>query len=237
MRARRPAGDTRPKWTHDDCRWLNEEDGEEDVPGDGRDGYRCDRSPTVAEDQRRRGHRNNDTGPKNGARNHRDEGGRRLIRPLSFRDRAACICLRLRDDQVGPRGLTAPVHGAVLVGAAGHPSLGRGRPAGAESQVASCHEGNDGDGDQAAAASQHRGRMLDPASSVNWAQSKASGSKNRRTGVLGPLTVGDLASIVVLVAGQRSCLVPIGASHGRRVRRDRVSRCAPELYPPPSHSP
>jgi hypothetical protein len=54
---------------------------------------------------------------------------------LPFRDRTAGVSLCLRDDPFGTRGLAALVHWAVFVCAARHPSLGRGRPAGADRSV------------------------------------------------------------------------------------------------------
>ncbi len=45
--------DTESEQTHDDCEWLNEEDGEEDVLGHWRDGYRRRRAPCVAQNESR----------------------------------------------------------------------------------------------------------------------------------------------------------------------------------------
>jgi hypothetical protein len=51
-----------PERTHDDCLWLDEEDGKENVLGDGRDRNRCRRAPRVAEDERRHRNWENDAG-------------------------------------------------------------------------------------------------------------------------------------------------------------------------------
>lgn len=45
--------DMESEQTHDDCEWLNEEDGVKDVLRYGRDGYRRRRTPGVTENQSR----------------------------------------------------------------------------------------------------------------------------------------------------------------------------------------
>lgn len=52
--------DLEPERTHDDCQWLNEKDGEEDVPGDGSDGNRCVGPPRIGGNQRRNRYGNDD---------------------------------------------------------------------------------------------------------------------------------------------------------------------------------
>ena len=57
--------------THDDCEWLDEEDGEEKVPRHWRDGYRRRHAPSVAQNESR------DVGGKDGrgTENRRCDGG------------------------------------------------------------------------------------------------------------------------------------------------------------------
>ena len=43
--------DLESEQTHRDCEWLNEEDREEDVPGNWRDGYRRRRPPRVTQNE------------------------------------------------------------------------------------------------------------------------------------------------------------------------------------------
>ena len=63
--------DVESEQTHDDSEWLNEEDGEENVPGDRRDGNRRRRPPSVTQ------HESRDVGGKDspGAENRRRDGG------------------------------------------------------------------------------------------------------------------------------------------------------------------
>ena len=63
--------DAKSEQTHDDCEWLNEEDGEEDVLRHWRDGYRRRRPPSVAQ------HESRNVGGKNNpdAENRRSDGG------------------------------------------------------------------------------------------------------------------------------------------------------------------
>ena len=65
-RARRPARDTGPKRTHDDCQWLDEKDGKQNVLGYGSDGYRGGRAPRVAEYQSNHRNWENDAGSEDG---------------------------------------------------------------------------------------------------------------------------------------------------------------------------
>jgi hypothetical protein len=62
--------DTKSEQTHDDREGLDEEDGEQDVPGDWRDVNRSGRAPGVAQNESR------DTGGDNspGAENRRRDG-------------------------------------------------------------------------------------------------------------------------------------------------------------------
>ena len=45
--------DAESEQAHHDCEWLNEEDREEDVSGDGRDGYRRRGAPCITQNERR----------------------------------------------------------------------------------------------------------------------------------------------------------------------------------------
>ena len=63
--------DAESEQTHDDCDWLNEEDGEENVLRDWRDWHRCRGAPSVTQNESR------DIGGKHspGAENRRCDGG------------------------------------------------------------------------------------------------------------------------------------------------------------------
>jgi hypothetical protein len=55
-----------PEQTHDDGEWLNEEDGEENVPWNGRAMNRRASSPCVGQHRRRRSRRENNADAENG---------------------------------------------------------------------------------------------------------------------------------------------------------------------------
>jgi hypothetical protein len=57
--------DIRSEQTHDDCEWLNEKDGEQNVLGSVRCRDGRISSPVVAEDERWDARRKNDTGSEN----------------------------------------------------------------------------------------------------------------------------------------------------------------------------
>ena len=63
--------DLESEQTHDDCEWLDEEDGEENVPRHWRDGCWRRRAPSVTQNESR------DIGGKDssGAENRRSDGG------------------------------------------------------------------------------------------------------------------------------------------------------------------
>jgi hypothetical protein len=63
--------DLESEQTHDDCEWLDEEDGEEDVLGHLRDGYRRRRAPSVTKNESRDG--GGEDSP--GAEDRRSDGG------------------------------------------------------------------------------------------------------------------------------------------------------------------
>jgi len=90
--------DTESEQTHDDCEWLNEEDGEENVLGHWRDGYRCRCTPRITQDKSRdvgrqdhsdAEHRRSDRGHKRGVG---------LIGVLALSRGAAAVGLRLRQN-------------------------------------------------------------------------------------------------------------------------------------------
>ena len=94
--------DPESEQTHDDCEWLDEEDGEEDVLWYWRDGYRRRRTPGVAQ------HESRDVGGQDNpdAEHRRSDGGNKrrtgLAGTLALRRRAAAVGLRLRENALGP---------------------------------------------------------------------------------------------------------------------------------------
>ena len=92
--------DEESEQTHDDCEWLNEEDGEEDVLGHWRDGYRRRRTPCVTQNE------SGDVGGQDNpdAEHRRSDGGHQrgvgLVRILPLSCRAAAIGLCLREDSL-----------------------------------------------------------------------------------------------------------------------------------------
>jgi hypothetical protein len=143
--------------THDDCQWLNEEDGEEDVPGNGSDGNRCDGPPGISGNQRRNGYWKDDARTEYCARDDRDERRRRLTRLLALGHRAARIGLCLRDNPLfaGVVGL-ALVHRARVIRAACHPTFWGCRPPGAHGHVAGKQYQTQGNGRKALEQSHSR---------------------------------------------------------------------------------
>jgi hypothetical protein len=99
--AREPTcSDFVPEQTHDDCEWLNEKDGEEDVTWNQRDRDRCVRSPAIGQDKYRRARREDDSGAENGSGNRRDNRRVRGTRLIALGRGAARIRLRLVDDSL-----------------------------------------------------------------------------------------------------------------------------------------
>src|SRR5262245_902667 len=97
--ARKPTRpDSRPEQTHDDCEWLNEEDGEEDVPWNRRAMDRRLGSPAVGRYQRRRDCREDDARSENcsGDRRHRRRVRRARLTALGIG--ATRIGLRLGEE-------------------------------------------------------------------------------------------------------------------------------------------
>ena len=90
--------DAESEQTHDDTEWLNEEDGEEDVLGYWRDGYRRRRAPCVTQHERRDagGHDNSD------AEHRRSDGGDKRgigrVGMLALCGRATAVGLGLREN-------------------------------------------------------------------------------------------------------------------------------------------
>jgi len=86
--------------TDNDCDWLNEEDGEEDVPGHWRDGYRRRRTPCVTQNESR------DVGGQDNpdAEHCRSDGGHKRgvgrVGILALSCGAAAIGLCLREDSL-----------------------------------------------------------------------------------------------------------------------------------------
>ena len=89
--------DAESEQTHDDTEWLNEEDGEEDVLGYWRDGYRRRRAPCVTQNESR------DVGGQDNpdAEHRRSDGGNKrgggLVGILALCCRAATVGLGLRE--------------------------------------------------------------------------------------------------------------------------------------------
>jgi hypothetical protein len=62
-----PDPDVMSEQTHDDCEWLNEEDGKQNVLRNWRGWNRRDGSPTIAKHESRDARRQNDGSAENGA--------------------------------------------------------------------------------------------------------------------------------------------------------------------------
>jgi hypothetical protein len=87
-----------PEQTHDDYEWLNEEDGEEDVPRNGRDWDRGTRSPAVGQHQRRRDGLKDNPDSYNRSGECRPDVRVRGVRLIALGGCAARIGLCLRED-------------------------------------------------------------------------------------------------------------------------------------------
>lgn len=127
-----------PEQTHDDCQWLDEKDGEQNVPGNRRDRYGDERSPVVTENEGRDAGGNEDAVTENGGRNRHNAG--REIRPgrlVALRGRATTIRLGLGKGLSGFRTVRlTPAHRTHAIRVtARHPSLGRGCPARAHADI------------------------------------------------------------------------------------------------------
>jgi hypothetical protein len=76
--------DLESEQTHDDCEWLDEEDGEENVLRHWRDGHRRRRAPSVTQKESRDGSGKD----RPGAENRRSDGGNKrgagLVRTLAL---------------------------------------------------------------------------------------------------------------------------------------------------------
>jgi hypothetical protein len=123
--------------THDDCEWLNEEDGEEDVLGHWRDGYRRRRTPCVTQDESRDAGGQDNPSAENRPRDDGRGRGVGLIRILALGRCAATVGLRLCKHARGPKTVRiALVHRAlVALRAAGHARFRRRQPAGAYGRI------------------------------------------------------------------------------------------------------
>src|SRR5262245_37238486 len=81
-RRTRTHSDTKSEQTHDDCGWLHEENGEQNVPGNRWSWDRRVRPPIVAQDECGNGHRQHHAGSENRNRNRGNErrcGGTRVF--------------------------------------------------------------------------------------------------------------------------------------------------------------
>ena len=76
--------DAESEQTHDDCQWLNEEDGEKDVPGNGCDRNWRDGPPPITRDERRHWNWNNNTRTEDCTRDDADERGSGLTGLLAL---------------------------------------------------------------------------------------------------------------------------------------------------------
>ena len=90
--------DTESEQTHDDCEWLNEEDGEENVLRNWSDGNRRRCTPGVTQNESRDvgGQDNSDTEHRRSDCGHKRGVG--LIGILALSCRAAAVGLHLRDN-------------------------------------------------------------------------------------------------------------------------------------------
>ena len=130
--------DLRPEQTDDDCEWLNEEDGEEDVPGNVRERDRRGDAPTITADQCWNRQRQHGAGPGCLDRVRRCECRCGLAGILRFSGGAAAVGFSLGEDTSAAGAVRVlAVHRAVsAVCAAGHARFGSGQPAGAHCRVA-----------------------------------------------------------------------------------------------------
>ena len=92
--------DTESEQTHDDCEWLNEEDREEDVLRNWRDGYRRRRTPSVAQHESRNVGGQDNPDAEHGCGDCSNKRGVGLIGILALSRRAAAVGLRLREDSL-----------------------------------------------------------------------------------------------------------------------------------------
>jgi hypothetical protein len=98
-RAKLPARTPGPSRHTTTTEWLDEEDGEEDVLGDSRDGYRRRRTPTVAQYESRDLRRQDNPDAENGRSDGRNfKRGTGLFGILALGCRAATVRLCLREN-------------------------------------------------------------------------------------------------------------------------------------------
>ena len=129
--ARKPTRpDAKSEQTHDDCEWLDEEDGEEDVSSDWRAMDRRFSSPAVGQQERRNDRRKNNADAERCSGNRWDSRWVRRLRLMAFGGGAAGIGLSLGDNALrGGVRRFALVHRAIAVRAARHARLWGCRPA------------------------------------------------------------------------------------------------------------
>jgi hypothetical protein len=128
---------TEPEQTHDDCQWLDEEDGKEKVPGNWRRWYGNDRSPIVAENEGRDADRKHHAVTENGMRDRHHIGEIRLGGIFALRGGTATISLCLGERFSGCRlvRVPAPHWTGPVLGAARHARFRCGRPARADPDI------------------------------------------------------------------------------------------------------
>jgi len=92
--------DAESEQTHDDSEWLNEEDGEKNVLGHWRDGYRRRRTPCVAHNESRDAGGQDNPDAEHRRSDHGHKRGVGLVGILALSCRAAAIGLCLREDSL-----------------------------------------------------------------------------------------------------------------------------------------
>jgi len=117
-----------PEQTHDDCRWLDEEDREQEMA---RDGARLERFSLSepAASRREVGDTEERDGLQHRSRHEGGLNGRRTTGVARVGRRAAAVCLRLHDDVGRTGGAPLSLSGAKPFLAAGLPGFGGRFPA------------------------------------------------------------------------------------------------------------
>lgn len=155
--------------THDDCQWLDEEDGEENVLGNVRGRNWCDSPPAVAQNESRHRSRKSDPSSQNGVGDGGDERGAGLAGVFVFRGCAAVVRLHLADAARCRALRVSLVHRARTLGAARHTRFRGRRPSGADGCVSGRNQNGQRNRKQLPAEDQHLSRMQDGATGVNSA--------------------------------------------------------------------
>ncbi len=147
--------------THDDCQWLDEEDGEKNVLRNGWCRNRCGGSPAVAQHESWDSGWEHNAGAQYRTRDRDDKRRIRLTGVLVFRRGATAVCLCLSDGVLSRVRRAALVHRAVGVGTAVHARFRRGSPARAHGSVAADQHQAEGDRRELMDEPYHIPRMLD----------------------------------------------------------------------------